>query len=323
MLILEIAARVFSPYQTDLSFEATSNELYRYDSLLGYSLISGLETKAWKMNNEDTVYSVNYSTDEYGRRHHTRQDSCNEFIALFGCSNVFGTGLDKDKALPSKIADRFPRKKIYNYGTPGYGTAQLTLMMEERNLAAEIKETRGIGIYAFLDDHIPRTLGSMKIVNSWGKDMPYYKIMNGNPAFMGSFSTAKKTKTFLYYLLGKSALLNLTGIDLPLNYSDEDYDLIVLLIKNMQKSFNKRFPDSEFMVYLHPSEIDISMIYNRLLSKKIKVLDLSGLYSKYDPEYIIEGDLHPNGKANSLIAKELAKYIQSDISIPIDTGVLR
>ena len=78
-------------------------------------------------------------------------------VALVGCSYTQGWALSDEDTFPWKLQQRFPGYKIDNYGTAGYSTYQVLLMLEHL-FASGSKPA--IVTYGLLDIHEVRNVAT-------------------------------------------------------------------------------------------------------------------------------------------------------------------
>ena len=101
--------------------------------------------------------------------------SYTEFMAVTGCSFAFGYGLPENQTL-SYYLDSLTGKKAYNYAVAGYGTQQTLALLQSRNIQNEVSEENGVMIHLFIDDHLPRLIGSRRLIKLWAQKFPYYYL---------------------------------------------------------------------------------------------------------------------------------------------------
>ncbi len=86
-------------------------------------------------------------------------------IVVLGCSFVQGWALGDADTFAWKLQERFPRARVFNYGTAGYGTTQALLGLQ-RHLATRPPRPNGAGaapflvVYGFSDFHADRAVAS-------------------------------------------------------------------------------------------------------------------------------------------------------------------
>ncbi len=281
------------------------------DPYIGFKNNPGANVNAIKYNliNGDTVYNVWYHIDSNGARNRHLNDSNDNKYALFlGCSVTFGSGLSDNKTLPFYF-DSCSNYKSYNYGVGGYGTQQVTAMLEKKNIRNEIKEKNGVGLYVFIDDHIIRSNRSLKRISTWGSNHPDYVWKGDSLINIGLYrNTLSVFDHLLTFVLTKSKVLNYFNVDSPFTVGAKDFLHTAQLIFQAKKNYVRQFKNDNFYVVISPGcNYDIT---SYLKNKKIKFLDMSKSFKIHKSNYISSKyDRHFNGDFNKSWARELHEKI--------------
>lgn len=262
--------------------------------------------------NDSLIYKQHYHTDEFGRREtpSTRPDSLyDEFSMVTGCSFAFGYGLEEDQTL-SFFLDSLTGKRGYNYGISGHGTQQTLTILQNRNLRQEIEEENGVLIHLFIDDHLPRLIGSRRLIKLWAQKYPYYYLDGDSLKRDGNFWTGRHLQTRFYRAISQSAFIDLFDIDFPWRISNNHLRLWAAVLAESEKEFLAQYPEGKFIVVIGPNSTLASRAVNELDARNIEYLDLSQLLDKEEKQYKIhwtEG--HPNGNYYLKIAEEIKAYL--------------
>lgn len=77
-------------------------------------------------------YAFHYTTDEAGRRMTapSRSSASGPIIAVFGCSQTWGTALPDEETFPWLLQERLQGYRVINYGVAGFSPYQITLLIE-------------------------------------------------------------------------------------------------------------------------------------------------------------------------------------------------
>jgi len=252
------------------------------------------------------IYDVVYSIDSYSRRVTpvTNPESRNKFLLFFGCSFMYGEGVQDNETIPYYAAAEAEQYTPYNYAFHGHGPAQMLAEMESMTLSQEIREKEGILIYLFIDYHIHRTIGSMRIVGSSQSPRPYY-ILNreGEIVRKGNFTTGRPLLTQFYKIMAKSQFLKLLGIDLPRWVTDKHVYLTARVIQQAYRLYKQQFPKGEFYVTVYPGSKYGGRLIHFLKEMNIKYLDYSNLFDPTTGRYFLSWeDKHPNALAHRIVA---------------------
>jgi len=243
-----------------------------------------------------------YTIDEYGRRF-IEEKPGRPHLIFFGGSFVFGYGLHDNETLPYFLSE-YTDYSVYNYAFSGYGTQQMLAHLERGDFCDEISVKEGYAIYVFIDHHIRRLIGDMRLVNMWAGTYPYYYLDGDEVRRDGSFSTGREGLTNFYRLLWTSNFLRLIGFNLPPESSDNTY-FAFKVIEKSRDIYESKF-NGTFYVLIHPVSNeywDIDYLKELLEESNIDVLEYPIVYSE---EYEIE-DGHPNAKFNRILAQLIAE----------------
>ena len=159
------------------------------------------------------LHQATYTTDAYHRRitpvDHPEQR--HKFLLFFGCSMTFGLGVNDDETMPFYVAQYASHYRPYNYGVSGYGPHYMLAQLQRGDLPKEIHEHQGIAIYTFIDHHINRAIGTMRVYNQWEQHAPFYTLdahdrlvrkgdfTSGRPLVLSCIGSWGKVKSFKYY----------------------------------------------------------------------------------------------------------------------------
>ena len=287
-----------------------SKKFSQKDELLGYKprpnahLVSTMRLKGRE------IYNVTYSTDAYSRRVTPVRavGQADKFILFFGCSFTFGEGVQNDETLPFFVSQFASRYRPYNYGMNGYGTQQMLAKLQEGGIKREIAEKQGILVYVFIDDHIHRVIGSQKIVQAWGKNMPYYVLdSNGNLERRGNFTTGRPALALWYRLLGKSEIATYFNFGFSYGVDEDDLKLTARIVEDSRNAFSKLFESDDFYVVLYPGSKIGKRLFPHFKRARVKYLDYSELFDPTREDLQIEGDAHPTPKAYRWLADQLTQ----------------
>lgn len=264
--------------------------------------------------NDSLIYKQHYHTDKFGRRVNpkTQPDSTySDFAMVTGCSFVFGYGLNEKQTL-SYYLDSLTGYRGYNYGISGHGTQQTLALLQERSLNNEIAEKNGVLIHLFIDDHIPRLIGSRRLIKLWAQNFPYYYLDGDSLKRDGSFWTGRHLLTRFYRAVSQSAFIDLFDIDFPWYVSDSHLKLFGAVLKESEHEFKKQYPEGKFLVVIGPNSKLAARAALELNSKDIEVLNLSGLLDKEEKQYKIHWtEAHPNENYYLRLAQEIDAYLNS------------
>ena len=292
---------------TGVVWHQDSGSFHQEDQLLGYKPQPNFQISAIHKLDGRVVYDVVYSSDEYGRRVTPVEDSTQrtEFILFFGGSYTFGWGVNDNQTLPYYVARFAPEYEPYNYGVAGYGPQHMLVQLKSNKMDVEVGETQGILIYTFIENHVNRTIGSMKVTLNRGAHMPFY-TMDAEDRIRqnGTLISGRPLLYRLYALLGTSQIVRYFDLDFP-RINDDHYRMTARLIAESQKTFITKFDSNDFYVLLYPGSSERLIPY--LERSQIKYLDYRNLLDQTEKSVQFPGDGHPTSNAYEIIAKKLVQ----------------
>src|SRR5205814_8426268 len=96
-----------------------------------------------------------------------------------------------------------------------------------------------VAVYTFIDHHVLRNIGSLRVVDGAGAYFPCYVLDGaGRPVLQGGFRTVRPARSLAYWLLGKSQLLAGAGFDWPPADDRGALDLTAALIEASRERFS-------------------------------------------------------------------------------------
>jgi hypothetical protein len=283
-----------------------------YDPDLGKKLLPNADVLCRLKVDDETIWDVRYTTDEYGRRTttHSENPASSQFAIFFGCSFLFGEGANDNETIPSQFSAAVPQFRAYNYGVPGYGTQHMLAKLESGTLRDEVKEQSGVVFYLYLEDvHEPRVIGGMQESNSFAAHFPYYHLRrDGKLISLGDFTSGRPVLTNLYRLLGHSQTIHYFGLNFP-KRSQRHFEIVANIVEQSRKDCRQQLGCEEFYVVCFPRKNPHHTLIPLLQARDIKVLDYSELFDPDAEGLFHNGDGHPTPLANQQIAEKLAKDI--------------
>jgi len=315
MMVVEFSCRFYfkNIYEAPYSEKTTwIPRAYDNDDILGIK--SPLDTTITHeyIVNDSLIYLRHYQIDEVGRRKNLAgHDTTNHdrFAMITGCSFAFGYGLNEKQTLAHFI-DSLTHYRSYNYGTSGHGTQQTLSLLRSRNLHSEIDEQNGALIHLFIDDHIPRLIGSRRMIKLWARSFPYYYLDGDSLIQNGSFWTGRPMLSRFYKAISESAFIDLFDIDFPWYTSESHLKLFGAILQASKAEFLSQYPNGRFLVVIGPSSKLASRVTSVLAENGVDYLDCSDLLDKEMREYQIHWtEAHPNEKYYLELAKAIKDHL--------------
>ncbi len=263
----------------------------------------------------DTVYDVHFTIDNYCKRVTPDYDSNRTKYALFfGCSIAFGEGLEDNQTFPYDFQQQTNEYNSYNFGYSGYGANHMLARMEFQNLTDQVKEKDGAAFYVFFGDHVNRSIGSMNTFIGWLSNAPYYYLKDGKLVRDRMFKNGRYWVSKFYELVYQTSIVNYFKINFPLKLQHKHYELTAKIVQTSKEKYTQQFGNDNFYVIMYPSfeflpQEDYDYFKSLLDKKGIKYFDLQK-FINYGTEHTLGGDPHPNANTNKMIVEELIKRLK-------------
>jgi hypothetical protein len=280
------------------------------DPFLGHTLLPNAQITDTNELGGQRRYQATYTTDAYHRRitpvNHREQRR--NFLLFFGCSMTFGLGVNDNETMPFYAALYASHYQPYNYGVSGYGPNYMLAQLQRGELTKEIPEHQGIAIYTFIDDHIDRAIGEMRHYNNWEQHAPFYTLdADDRLVRKGDFTSGRPLVSFLYWVMGKSQILQYFNITFPPSIREEHIRLTARMIVEARTAFHQQFPSAEFYVLLYPGVRRGQDLIPYLAQAGVKYLDYATLIDWPHPELTQADRGHPTAQGHKMVAAQLAK----------------
>ncbi len=312
ILVLEAACSLILPPRVPHFSRFLEGGFFVPDPILGYKPRPSSRVSLEMRDPQGrTLYRATYHTDACSRRITPRlaTQPAEAFALFFGCSMTFGEGLQDDETLPARFADLRPRYRSYNYAFSGYGPQQMLEHLKNPELPAQIGEGNGILVYPFIDDHVPRAIGSMVVVENWGRTFPCYALdASGNLRREGTFWSARPVVSRLYQMLFLSETVRFFDLSFPPRLTAGHLRLTSAIIAESYRQFKARFPAGRFVLLLYPGTKLRGVVPQPRPGPDFHLADFSDLPWS-DPALLLPDRWHPSARGNVELAQRLAEHL--------------
>lgn len=269
--------------------------------VIGFQRNSSIKHKL--ASGKEIVYDVSYNIDQNGNRKTYNTSAQKNDLYLYGCSDVFGFGVNDTETLASQLSSHLKNLQVHNLGIPGAGGNVFFYLLSQRAYD-HIKPGDEI-VYVAAEGHINRTVGQ---VPPYMDTFPKYDVIDSKLTYMDTFASSKITGLIRETVL-ESWLINFVNFNNPSITTKHTKDINCSIINEAQRLISSK--KASFHILLHPSLQDFEReFFNKCILEngKIKSLDVSWPPEK-DAEYFIAIDGHPSAKGNKDLAERLAKHI--------------
>lgn len=231
-------------------------------------------------------------------------------LIFFGCSFIYGFGLENNQTLPYKIA-RLTNRTVYNRAYNCWGAQHVLYQLKRKDFEKEVPDAEFI-IYTFIYDHLNRL--NRYTVGLPPEMMLRYEILNNKPEELKpSFLPLYSLFTVRYIQDSMTKIKNK-------NYDNLIYLFNTIMDESIRLSHQK-YPNSKFVILEYRElNYDISdeelLKFNQniknLINRGFIVIDLQKLvgHELNTKEYLLDDGFHPSEKAWEEIAPKLVKYLK-------------
>ena len=284
---------------------------YWSKSDLGSQPLPGRHTSKLLSDGGDVIYDVVYSIGENGFRiTASNSRSARIHINFFGCSFVFGEGLNDNETLPHFLHAIDHSISVKNFGVHGYGVHQALRILEST------RDTKGsINFLLTAPWHAERSA----CIPAYSAGSPKYKLSDdGQLTLDGACAIQPIKDDFISLTLNHSNMYQLARSFTSKESQDRQIDLYLAIIGQINKLSQAR--NQRFIIGFIKAEnawfngqYSNEKIFEHLSGMGIEVIDLTLAPSadKLSREYYIHPlDLHPSARANEARAKLLKQYLE-------------
>jgi len=285
-------------------------EMYCDDSLLGFRGIpcAVRHRQATLQPANTPLFDAVYHLDASGYRVVPQEELSKQMhLATFGCSFMFGEGVNDTETLPAQLACQQPQVDVSCFAMPGYSPAQVPLLFGTGAID-QLTERDGAALYLFIPDHVNRVIAARRRALRRTTMLPAFQLdMHGAPQYLGLFTDRYPTRIAInetVLALNASRWMGLNSIVPP---RMEHMELCVALLDLARREYQTRYPGNEFYVLLDPSchinGFDLATLCDYMDARKLRWLDPGQLYgAEATGRFYFEGDGHPTPEAHARMA---------------------
>jgi hypothetical protein len=224
-------------------------------------------------------------------------------VAFFGCSFMFGHGVEEDQTLPYYfVREARGTFEGYNFAGEGWGPHQM-LREIETGFVRRVAGAPDLAIYEAIPDHLRRVAGRAP----W-EDGPKYALCRGEEAcYAGPFHSAYY-ETCRHWLdqswTGKFIESHFASLSRP-----SDIPLFLAVLKRTRSLLGQT--GTRFVVVLWDQNELAKEMVNALRANGFNVIALSSIFSESDLKNcpLTQLDRHPSPATNKAIATYLWEQV--------------
>jgi hypothetical protein len=281
----------------------TRPKLAQPDSQLGYGPIPGVTVEDKEFHRNRIVYDAVYTIGKNGLRMtpgSNPKGSCK--VVFFGCSFVFGQGLNDNQTVPSYFARAGGgRYSVFNFGFLGYGPHQMLRAIESGRMA-RVAGRPNLVVYEAITDHVRRVAGD----DQWDRYGPRYVLDGASVHYDGPFHRGPSPWK---PVMARCATCRFISAHTRWHRTAHDIALFAAVVARA-RDLVERLYGARFVVVLWDNSGGSREVIDALAVKQIAVIRVTTIIPQLKQGrtgYVISPlDSHPNAKANRLIGDYLA-----------------
>lgn len=221
-------------------------------------------------------------------------------IILFGCSYIYGFGLDENQTFSKKLAD-YTGRTVINRGRFGTGLPFLYYQLSDNMVINELPKNPEYIIYTLIPDHFPRLFRYRTWVMS-GEQALRYKIKNNN------LIEDKSVFPLLHSFFTSIVIEEYISIKNTHN-REKTNKLFVKLLSESNKLIKEKFSSSvsehpKFVIIYFECPLDLPDLYQNEINSIQNISSdiiffnvLEEVPEIKDRKYWLEDECHPNAQA--------------------------
>lgn len=289
---------------------------YFHNRYLNYSPIPNTKIHVISKFHGKKVFDVYYTINKDAiRETATSNSQSHQCLLFFGCSFMFGSGINDNETLPYLVGAKTNHKyKIYNLAYPGYGPHHMLSSIEHGIADKTIKGcTNSIVIYDGMPDHLNRIAGR----KYWSAHDPKYSLVGNYAVYQGYFCKPqskviqylKDTFRYTQTYIALNRLISEYRDNLNKKEKEEYEKLYIAILKKSKDLSEKKYHASRFIIlfwnFYGSDDFEQAFKENSLESYM--------LINELTPgqDYFVKYDGHPDKLANEKIADFLIKKLNS------------
>lgn len=254
------------------------------------------------------IFRAEYHSNSLGLRSVPTQHKDDAHLLLFGCSYLFGVGVNDNQNIPYFLSQQLLPYHPYVFAISAGSMSNMLAILQTVPIEAQVTPSNGILLYLLYPEiHTNRAVGFRH--NPWfGFDNPYYtwNSRENKLQFQGSFRSAWQIFFKVLEFLQVHSKLALKISDLVrADNTLEDYVFAMRIILASKEIYLKKFPNGRFIV--------ATMTHNSPLNELLRGKNIELWYLPPVPDqdnYYIKGDGHYSPEGNRFVADSIAQELR-------------
>lgn len=250
------------------------------------------------------VFKARYTTDEYGRRTHSAfQAPRPRHLLWFGCSFLFGVGVNDDETIPYYVNRKAPDYQPFVYAVPAGSMNNMLEAWRVLPMKQQIPPEEGLAVYLLYPElHVQRSAG-LPVTLGPGFGTPIYRISADGQGLdrLGSFfERYPVTGGVAHWLMENSHYAQHLAYSWVRPLSTESWEVAARIVNESKREYLQVFPKGRFVV--------ISMDPRSPFNQKLSELGIELFPIENFPEdspYVIKDDGHYTALGNQTLAEKI------------------
>lgn len=342
VLTAEGAALLYNQYRhfrTPFEVQSrNSGDHRRYDPKFGWrnteGIISARKYRKRLFGQNEVIYDAKYTIDANGFRvtpTGSLDSDGRRSVAFFGGSFTFGTGLEDSETLPYYFAETASDVQVKNFGFGGWGPHQMLLILQDRRLDTWLSTGAELVVYSCIPSHVFRAAG----VAPFHREGPRYAVESGTVVLKGAhkdialldprdelsirgcFERAlSRSQVWHIFEYPEGPEFRRYGRE---DYRDNEIELFLAIVSESKRIAQQRIGTKKFLViYWDVSQTRARAAVDARIISGLRNMNIEVIrVTEAIPDYIVnienyilhEMDVHPNARANQLIADHIANHV--------------
>jgi hypothetical protein len=313
LVALAIIESVLAVRNPAIKYVESGGPLTVPDRDLGYVARPNASVRQKRYDGGRLTYDATYDIDQNGRRRMPSvQGTRTNAVVLFGCSLIFGVGVNDGDAFPAQLQGRLDdHTRVVSLALAGYGPHQVLRQLETHRDASAIQALHPDALfYAAIPDHVHRAAGR----STWESGGPHYEPdTHGNARFVGAFAARTEQWDLVRRLFRKCQIWSVLTDRRRWPTSEHDLDRFIAIVASADRIVRERYQRPLIFISLWGNHPEAARVAKRLRERGVVVVPVEDIIQDYDAHearYEIPRDGHFNPFGNARFAEGVRGWLE-------------
>jgi hypothetical protein len=280
------------------------------NSIVGWMPVPNSTFRFRKFAGSQKIYDVKASTGPYGWRVTPKAPSASRSLLFFGCSFIFGAGLNDEETIPYRVAVKTGgRYAVHNFGQNGWAPNQMLALLDHNMAEQVVRQPPELAIFVTIPDHMARIEGVTPLSDSYPR---YVLDSTGKAVAAGTFAgtLTPMDRNLRDWNIG--GWVRTLGTPWWRPFKGESDQLYFAMMRSAKDQIQRRYPGCRFEVVLwRGTDRWVSKDWSRRLEAGLRAEGipvheaeefLPGVSTNPDRYRLSPVEYHPNALAADLMA---------------------